>query len=66
MLNMDGIMLIKFLWGMVSYKVVLIIVFIIEVGDVLKVQGKVVGVMGWMVKFFDFFKLFVIVFKVLG
>lgn len=66
MFCMDGLILIVKLWGLGSYLWIFIVMLIIEVGGDMKVKGKVVGVIGWMVKFFDFNKLFDVIKCVLG
>lgn len=53
MLVMDGIILICELCSLFNYKFMLLLMFIIELGLDKKIEGKVVGVIGWIVKFFN-------------
>lgn len=66
MFNMDGILLICELCQLVDYKFMLMLMLIIELVVDKKFEGKVVGVIGWLVKLFNFEQLVVIVQKVFG
>jgi two-component system chemotaxis response regulator CheY len=64
--NMDGLMLIKTLRTLPSYRTTPILMLTTESGDAMKMQGRAAGATGWIVKPFDPQKLLEVVKKVIG